>query len=168
MKQAIAGVVPAEAEEATVMVVWPSIASFSLGKSIGRWCSIQWPGIYIFRLGNLFALLSIPVAVLLYFYRLRPKSAERYSLTNRRIVIQKGLSPTDDHSIGLDEFDSIDIDVHPGQEWLHAGDLVLKQADAEVLRLAGVQRPAAFRQCCLKAHMTFVGIQEVKRQAAGA
>jgi hypothetical protein len=146
------------------MVVWPSICAFPLGRALGQKCSIQWPSIYIFRLGNLIALLSIPIAVFLYFYRFRPKSARRYRLTNQRIIVQKGLQPVDDRSVELDEFDAVEIDVLPGQEWFHAGDLVLKRDGAQVLRLAGVQRPAPFRECCWKAHQTFVGIRRVKNR----
>ena len=63
MKQPIAGVTPAEWLEATITTVWPSIAAYPSGQLLGRLYSIRWPDIYIFRLGNLLALLSIPYAL---------------------------------------------------------------------------------------------------------
>ncbi|MFM7844218.1 MAG: PH domain-containing protein, partial [Planctomycetota bacterium] len=61
-KQAIAGVSPASTAEATVMTVFPSVAKFGLGRALGLGYENQ-AGAYIFRLGNLIALLSIPIAL---------------------------------------------------------------------------------------------------------
>lgn len=91
MKQPISGVAPSELEEVTVMTVFPSIAYLGLGRQLGRWFSIRWPDVYIFRLGNLIALLSIPIALAMYFYRLAPSffgtpvHGTFYQITNRRI-----------------------------------------------------------------------------------
>src|SRR5688500_8240772 len=65
--QPIAGVSPAELREVTVMTVWPSIAQSAIGRGMGQAFAIKWPDIYIFRLGNLLALLSIPLALPLFF-----------------------------------------------------------------------------------------------------
>ncbi len=160
MKQAIAGVVAAESAEVTVMTVWPSIAAFSSGRSLGRWYGLRWPDIYIFRLGNLLALLSGPFAALLCFWRVMPRVGRCYTLTNRRVMIQKGWPPVEHSSVGLDSFDSIEIDILPGQDWFAAGDLSFRNRGVEVLRLAGVSRPEAFRQSCLKSRLAYVGVKE--------
>lgn len=166
MKQAIAGVVPSESAEAQVMTVWPSIAAFPSGRFLGRLYKIRWPDWYIFRLGNLWALLSIPHALFLYFWRVMPRVGLRYTLTNRRVVIEKGWPPAEHASIGLDGFDSIEIDVLPGQEWFAAGDLSFRSGGREVFRLAGVSRPEAFRQTCLKSRLAYVSVkQTLLRQA---
>ena len=115
MKQPIAGVAPPELGEVTVMTVWPSIAAYPSGRFLGSLYSIRWPDVYIFRLGNLLALLSIPHALALYFYRVLPFVGMRYTLTNRRVVVRRGLSAKDDNSIGLDRFDSIEIVRRVGQ-----------------------------------------------------
>lgn len=168
MKQAIAGLTPTDVEEAGVMTVWPSIAAYRLGRFLGGFCGIQHPGFYIFTPGNLFALLSIPLALILYACRLLPRVGTRYRLTNRRVVVQKGLKAVDDQAIELDEFDAIQIDVLPGQEWFHAGDLVFAREGAEVFRLQGVSRPAVFRQNCLKSRMAYVGVKETIEQQTAA
>ncbi len=154
----IAGVSPGEISEVTVMSVWPSISLFGLGRMLGSGYAITWPDIYIFRLGNLLALASIPVALLLYAMRI----FIRYRLTNRRIVVEKGMSWREDKSVELDRFNTIDIVVQPGQAWFDSGDLVFRQGNVETFRLEGVSRPAAFRETCLKSHLALKGVKEAR------
>src|SRR5688572_9936760 len=124
--QPIAGVVPAEIRETTVMTVWPSVAKFGLGRALGSLFAIRWPDVYIFRLGNLIALLSIPIALVLFFMRIAPWIGTRYRLTNCRVIVERGLKSVEDKAVDLDRFDAIDIVVQPGQAWYYAGDLVFK------------------------------------------
>ena len=162
MKQAIAGVSPPEQEETTIMVVWPSVAHRGLGRLLGRLYSIRFPDIYIFRLGNLFALVCIPLALMLYFSRILPFIGRRYTLTNRRMVVQTGLTgATIDGatSIPLDSFDDIRVIQRKGDAWYDAGDLEFYQGETKVGQLVGVSRPDSFRATCLKAHSGFVGVQ---------
>jgi hypothetical protein len=188
MKQAIAGVAPADLEEVTVMDNWPSISAYWSGRNILGWLyNIQFPGVYIFRLGNLFALLSIPHALALYFYRLLPSvfgsslHGSWYRLTNRRVVelyyrltfvkgrIMPRLVAHVAKSVDLDRFNTIDLVVQPGQDWFDAGDLIFKQNGVETFRLAGVSRPEPFRMACLHGHRAFVGVkQATQRQAVPA
>jgi len=168
MKQAIAGVVPADVEEVKAMTVWPSISAYRLGRVLGTACAIRWPHVYIFRLGNLMALPSILPAILLYFWKVLPRVGIRYCLTNRRVVVQRGMKGVDERAIELDGFGSIEVDVLPGQSYYDAGDLVFKSDGTEKFRLAGVSRPEAFRQCCLKARAAFVGVKEVLEQQTAA
>jgi len=133
--QPIAGVVPAEVREVTVMTVWPSVAKYGLGRALGSLFAIRWPDVYIFRLGNLIALLSIPIALVLFFMRIAPGIGTRYRLTNRRIIVERGLTSQEDKAVDLDRFDRIEIDVLPGQAWYYAGDLVFKLGNVETFRL---------------------------------
>ena len=159
MIQAIAGVSPAETSERTVMTVWPSVAQYGLGRTLGTLYAIRWPDVYIFRLGHLIALAAIPVSLVLFFLRIGPYIGRRYRLTNRRIVVERGITGVEEKAIDLDRFDLIGIDVLPGQAWYDAGDLVFRMGAVETVRLAGVSRPEAFRQTCLKAHMANVGVK---------
>jgi hypothetical protein len=81
----------------------------------------------------------------------------RYRLTNRRLVVQKGLRPLDERWVDFDRFDSIEIQVLPGQEWYPAGDLIFRNGPIETFRLAGVSRPETFRHTCLAARQGYVG-----------
>ena len=178
MKQPIAGVAPSELEEVTTMIVWPSIAATWAGRKLGELYSIKWPNIYIFRIGNLFALISIPIALALYFYRLKPcvlgipLYGVFYRLTNRRVMVLRNeinfqrkfpflrfQYGAEAKSVELDRFDEIDLVRHPGQAWFDAGDLVFKLNGVETFRLDGVSRPEAFRTTLMNSRRSYVGVK---------
>ena len=165
--QPIAGVFPAELSEVTVMTVWPSVAKYGLGRALGQAYAIRWPDVYIFRLGNLLALLAIPLSLPLFFLRIAPGIGTRYRLTNRRVIVERGLSSKEDKAVDLDRFDRIEIEVQPGQAWYDAGDLVFKNGAVETFRLEGVSRPAAFRATCLKSHMASSGVKRARQRQQG-
>ena len=165
MKQPIAGVSPAELSEVTMMTILPSVAAHPLGRMLGRLYAIRFPDIYIFRLGNLFALMFIPISLVLYFQRLGPLVATRYRITNRRLIVERGLRNVEESSVGLDQFNEVFVEVRPGHKWYFAGDLIFKNGDTEVFRLEGVSRPEAFRHVCLKAQIAYCGVQELAAPA---
>lgn len=162
--QAIAGVSPAQTKETTVMTVWPSNAAFALGRVLGQAYDWRFPDIYFLRIGRLIALLSIPIALALYFFRVLPILGVRYTLTNRRVVVYRGLILKEEKAVDLDRFDAIDVEVLPGQSWYEAGDLVFKLGNVETFRLAGVSRPETFRHTILKAHQIHVGVQQARKR----
>lgn len=173
MKQAIAGVTAPDEKEVTVMTVWPSVAGMSLagvplGRILGRLYSID-IGVGFLTVGNFLCLATIPIALVLYFRRIGPFVATRYRLTNRRVLVERGLSAREDKAIQLDHFDEIEIVVKPGDEWFTAGTLVFKQNNIEKFMLDGVSRPVAFRHVCMKARDGYVGVQEaLSRESAVA
>ncbi len=165
--QPIAGVSPAESQETTIMVTWPSNSLFLLGRILGDMYAIRFPDIYFFRLGNLIALLSIPLALPLYFLKVLPaipflgfEGGYRYRLTNRRVLVERGLAWKVEKHVDLDRFDSIEIEVRSGQAWYTSGDLVFKLGNTETFRLEAVSYPAPFRSTCMKAHLGYVGVQK--------
>jgi hypothetical protein len=165
MKPPLPGVFPPELGEVTAMTVWPSIGAHPLGRLIGR-LSASRAGIGVFTLGNFWALASIPFGLALYFWMRMPYLCHRYTLTNRRIIIRRGLDPRDEKWLELDDFDSCEVETLPGQQWLHSGDLVFHHGEIEVLRLAGVPRPIIFRNVCLTAHAALFSIRKVVQQQA--
>ena len=120
------------------------------------------------RVGTALAVATIPVSLGVFAWQLLPYVIRRYCLTSRRIVIQKGLSRQEEAAIGLDEFDSIEIQRLPGQQWLRCGDMLFLRDGREVFRLAGVPRPETFREVCLKQQMTVATIGRVLRQQEAA
>lgn len=156
MSQAIAGVTPPGAQEATIMVVWPSVASLSLGRTLGGLLSNRAGFGNILTVGNLLALATIPLGIVLYFIT----KWQRYRLTNRRVVVERGPSLKVDRSVPLDNFDSIEVVVLPGQQWYQAGDLIFRNGKIETLRLSGVPRPETFRHTCLKARHAYVYVEK--------
>jgi hypothetical protein len=120
-----------------------------------------------FTLGKLLAVATTPVSFLLYFWRLAPRLARRYTLTNRKIVIRRGLAGVDGQSIGLLDFDSIEVRTLPGQEFLRSGDLVFRLAGQTVFLLPGVPNAETFRQVCLKAQISLASVAKVLDRQAG-
>ena len=168
MKQAIAGVAPPGVSEVTVMTVWPSVASTGFGRFLGRIFAIR-SGFSIITVGRLATLAALPIAPLLYGSLRLPWLVRRYRLTNRRVAVMKGIDPRYERYVDLDRFDSIEVLVRPGQAWYAAGDLIFRQGALETFRLQGVSRPETFRQTCLKARMSFVGVRKaLDYQTAGA
>src|SRR6476620_4835157 len=162
------------------MTVWPSLSAMSFGRLWGRLFAWE-AGFRIFgvpiTLGRLWALVSIPFMLNQYFVMRFPRLPGvlvgiknpwcwHYRLTNRRIVMENPYGGGEIKSVALDRFDSIEIVVEPGQAWFKAGDLVFRQGQSETFRISGVPRPETFRQTCLKAHLSFVGVAQAR--AAGA
>jgi hypothetical protein len=161
--QPIAGVVPPEYAEVTITTVWPSNASTALGRFLGRLYSIR-AGIGILTVGNLIAVLSIPLALGLFFYLLAPGIMRRYRLTNRRVIIERGLSARPESWVTLDDFDAIDIEVLPGQAWYPAGELIFRKGQIETFRLHGVPRPEGFRHTCLEAQRAYSSVKRIRER----
>jgi hypothetical protein len=103
-------------------------------------------------------LATIPVGMMLYLSLRLPWALKRYRLTNRRVCIERGITPRVEQYVDLDRFDAIDLVVQPGQEWYDCGDLVFRRGAIETLRLPGVSRPEPFRQTCLKVRQSYVGV----------
>lgn len=153
------------------MTIWPTLGAFAVGRWWGRRFENDL-GITVFGIpitvGRLLALASIPFILPPYFLTLLPFSpmCRRYRLTNRRVLVERPYGGGEEQSVSLDRFDAIEVDVLPGQAWYPAGDLVFRHGATETLRLAGVPHPESFRQTCLKASQSFVGVQ--KARDAGA
>jgi hypothetical protein len=181
MAQAIAGVVPATEREVTIMTVWPSMSATAYGRWWGRRYENQM-GMTLFgiplTLGRLMAIVSIPLILPLYFYMLVPRlpgvvfgwpnpACRRYRLTNRRVLVEQPFGGGEQQSVSLDRFDSIEIEVQPGQAWYPAGDLVFRNGAIETFRLLGVPHPEPFRQTCLKAQLGYAGVQKARQMGVG-
>lgn len=143
------------------MTVWPSISASKLGRWVGRLCNVRAGIGGFFTLGKLLAVATIPLSFALYFWRVAPRVARRYTLTDRRVMIRQGLAGTEGDWIGLVEFDSIEVEILPGQEFFRSGDLVFRSNGQAVFRLPGVKDPETFRQICLKARLSLAGVADV-------
>ena len=155
--QSIAGVSPPGVAETTIMTVWPSVASTSLGQALG--CFYRLKGGYgPISVGRLALLATIPLGMMLYLSMRLPWAIRRYRLTNRRVVIERGINPKVEQYVDLDRFDAIDVAVSAGQEWYASGDLVFRRGQIETLRLPGVSRPESFRRTCLEARQAYVSV----------
>jgi hypothetical protein len=175
MTQPVAGVAPSQLQEVTVMTVWPSLSATGFGRFWGRLYAIEF-GFPVFgvplTIGRLMALVSIPFMLALYFLMRLPRFPGivlgiknpfcwTYRLTNRRVVVENPFGG-ELKAVSLDRFDSIETVVEPGQAWFRAGDLVFRHGAVETFRIWGVPRPETFRHTCLKAQMSYVGVQQAR------
>jgi hypothetical protein len=155
---------PSELTEVTCKVVWPTIGATRAGRFVGQMAAVNLGWGEFFTLGKLLALATIPISLAVFAWQLMPRVCRRYALSNRRIIIRRGLMPVDEQWISLDEFDTVDVEILPGQQWLHAGEIVFKRAGNEVLRLSGVSRPEVFQHICQTAQSALLGVRNVVRQ----
>jgi len=158
-----------EFDDAPVMTVWPTIGATAAGRLVGRLSAVPVGVGEFFTLGKLLALATIPISLTVFAWQLLPFVCRRYAITTRRLLIRKGYTETEEKSIDLDGFDAIDVEMLPGQEWLHAGELIFRRDGHEEFRFSGVSRPEVFRQACLKAQNALLSVRAVlKQQAAEA
>ena len=141
----------ATVSETRLTTRWPTIGYYALGRTCGGLCGITAGFSRIFTVGTFMMLATLPVTLAIYAWQLMPFVCRRYRLTNHRVLILRGYSAVEEASIGYEEFDTIQVEVLQGQQWLQAGDLVFRSGEKEVFRLRGVSRPEPFRQTCLKA-----------------
>jgi hypothetical protein len=158
----------AGAGETTVMVVWPTIGATRIGRLVGRLSGVRIGLGGFFTLGKLLALLTIPLSLGVFCWQLLPYVARRYRITNRRIVIGRGLSGVAGGSIGMDEFDEIRVEQLPGQAWLRAGEVLYLRDGRERFRLSGVSRPEVFRRVCLETQMSLASVRRVLEEQSAA
>lgn len=178
MSTAIAGVAPSTEKEVTIMTVWPSLGATAYCRWWGRRFAND-VGITLFGLpitiGRILALVSIPFILPIYFHTLIPRlpfvvfgvpnpACRRYRLTNKRVLVEQAFGGGEQQSVSLDRFDTVELEVQPGQEWFPCGDLIFRNGQIETFRLLGVPHPEPFRQTCLKARIGFVGVQKARVQ----
>jgi hypothetical protein len=153
--QAIAGVVPPDVAEAVVMQVWPSISASAPGRLLGNLYQVP------FLLRVPIVLVTLPLVILL--YALPQHRLVRYTLTTRRILIQKGIRPQPRQDLALDELDEVRVSVRPGQGFFRAGDLELIKEGQVALLLPGVQCPETFRRNILATRDAYKRVMQVQR-----
>jgi len=142
--QAIAGVSPAS--EAVVMTEYPSIAAGGIGQVLGSLYEIL--PVKIFGIGpslsHIFALLTAPLGVALYGFQ--KVFGQRYVLTNRAIQIWSSRGKRLVSSIGLADFDHIELHQSGGQVFYGAHDIKFVGASGETLmKLSGVKDAGPFK-----------------------
>jgi len=166
-RQTIAGVSPPSVAETTVMTVYPSVAATGLGRSLGRLFRIR-DGIGPLSIGRLALLASMPIGLALYLSMRLPWAIQRYRLTNRRVLVERGVVPKIQQFVDFDQFDSIEVVVDPGQEWYAAGDLVFRKGQTQTFRLPGVSRPEVFRRTILEVQRGYRGVAAIQAEALAA
>jgi len=145
-KQAVTGLVPPQSGEALVRVAWPAVTAIPPVATLGRKfiCSIV--------LAPLGWLLMLPF----YFKKILPFIATRYALTNRRLMLQRGLKPKAVQEIPLADIEEVRVVSDGNSEFFRAATLEVLSKGQVKLTLPGVPEPEAFRRAILNACLAWV------------
>lgn len=128
------------------MTEYPSIAAGLPGQLLGR--LYECVPIRLLGMGpslsHIFALLTAPLGVML--YALQKLFGSRYVLTNRSVQVWASRTNRLISSIGLDEFDHLELNQGPGQVFFKAQDIhFVNGAGKIVMKLSGVKDAGSFR-----------------------
>jgi Bacterial PH domain len=144
--QAVTGLVPPQTAEAIIRVAWPAVTRSgpvaALGKAMMR------------------TIILAPLAWLMlapfYFKKILPFLATRYTLTNRRVMLQRGLKPKPVREVALADIDEVRIPADSVDTFYRAGTLEIVSKGEVRLTLPGVPEPEAFRHAVINACMAWV------------
>jgi hypothetical protein len=147
VEQAVTGVVPPQLAEATIRTAWPSVVSANaplarFGRTLIK--------------TRVFAPLAWLLLAPLYFKKILPFLARRYTLTNRRLMIQRGLKPRPRDQVALADIDEVRLVEGSYNPFYRAGTLEVVGGGQVKLTLTGVPDPESFRQSVLNALMAWV------------
>lgn len=165
--QTIAGVSPPSVAETTVMTVYPSVAATGLGRWLGRLFRIR-DGVGPLSIGRVALLACMPIGLMLYLSLRLPWAIQRYRLTNRRVLVERGVRGAVQQFVEFEQFDTIEVAVDPGQEWYAAGDLVFRKGQVQTFLLPGVSRPEVFRRTILEVQRGYRGVAALQPEAVTA
>jgi hypothetical protein len=144
--QAVTGLVPPQTAEALIRVAWPAVTTAAPVAKLAK--------------AMMFTIILAPLAWLMlapfYFKKILPFVATRYTLTNRRVMIQRGLRPQSVSEIALAEIDEVRIPPEMVDTFYRAGTLEIVSKGQVRLTLPGVPEPEAFRHAIQNACMAWV------------
>jgi hypothetical protein len=146
-RQAVAGLTSPQTCEALIREAWPTVVDANaglaaLGKKLIR-------SIFLAPLGWM---LLAP----LYFKKILPYIARRYTLTNRRIMIQRGLKPVPVQEVALADIDEVRLPEGSFDPFFETGTLEVIVKGQVALTLTGVPEPEGFRRTILNACAAWV------------
>ena len=144
--QAVTGLVPPQVAEAMIREVFPSVAASPAIAGLGR----------ALMKSMILAPLAWPLLALLYFKKILPFLAIRYTLTNRRLMIRRGLQARPSHEVALSEIDDVRVERDANSEFYRAGNLVILADGKPIMTLVGVPEPESFRHAIINGYKAWV------------
>jgi hypothetical protein len=146
-RQAVAGLMPPQLGEALIREAWPTVLAYGAGPS---------------RLGErlMKTIVLAPLAWLmlapLFGWKFRPFFCKRYTLTNRRLMIQRGIKPHPIAEVPLADIDDVRIAEGSYDPFYLSGDLEVLSKGQLRLKLPGVPEPESFRHAVVNAVKAWV------------
>lgn len=145
-QQAVTGIVAPQVGEALIREVYPSVAAHPALARLGRTLTRT--------------IIGAPVAwllmSLLYFGKALPFLGRRYTLTNRRLMIRKGISRRPAWEVPLAEIDDVRVQMDANSDFFRAGNLEIISQGKVIFTLQGVPEPESFRHSIINAYKAWV------------
>ncbi len=143
-RQPFTGVMPPQLGKAPIREAWPSLASTP---GLSGLAAALIKSIFLAPLGWM-------ILAPLFGKKLSPFICRRYTLTNRRVMIQRGLKPKPIAEVALADIDEVRLSGL--NEFFRCGDLEIVSKDQVKLKLVAVPEPDSFRAVILNACMAWV------------
>ncbi len=138
-KIAVTGLVPPQRGEALIRETWPGVNDV--------------PGVAGLAQTLMRTIVLAPLAWLLlapcYFKKILPFIAKRYTLTNRRVMIRRGLKPKPTREVALPEIDDVRIEEGSFNSFYRTATLEIVSKGQVAMRLGAVKDPETFRLAIL-------------------
>jgi hypothetical protein len=144
--QVVSGVMPPQLGEALIRQAWPSVASIPAAASLGRKLMLS-------RIG---APLAWMMLAPLYFKKILPFVATRYTLTNRRVMIRRGLKPVPVHEVALADIEDVRVVRDDNSDFYRAATLEILARGQVALTLPGTPEAESFRLAIFNACKAWV------------
>jgi hypothetical protein len=159
-RQVVTGVMPPQLGEATIREAWPTVLGIA-------------PGLATLARKLVQSVILLPLGLLilapLFLKKIGPFVCRRYTLTNRRLMIQAGLKPAPVQQVALADIDDVRLDAAAVDPYYLSGTLEVVSKGQVVMTLPGVPEPEGFRQAILNAVRAWVpGKEAGPFQAASA
>lgn len=162
--QAVTGVASPQLGEAVIRDIWPSVSANSAAASFARACYKS----------TIFAPIGWLALAPLYFQKLLAvpfpfgpgisSMALRYRLTNRRLMICKGMRPEPTQEVPLNQIHDVAIEKDANSEFFYSGTLLIKDATGRnLMTLPGVREPESAQQHIMQAAGAWGPMLEGKR-----
>jgi hypothetical protein len=144
-KPAVTGLGTPQRGEAFIRETWPGVEDVPAVAGLAH---------ALMRTGVL-----APVAWLmllpLYFKKILPFIAKRYTLTNRRVMIRRGLQPKPTHAVALTDIDDVRIAEGSFNSFYRTATLEVISKGQVALQLRAVKDPESFRRAILGAKVAW-------------
>jgi uncharacterized membrane protein YdbT with pleckstrin-like domain len=140
-KSPVTGVVPPQTAEAMIRETWPGVDDV--------------PGVADLAKLLMRTIILAPLAWLLlapcYFKKVLPFIAKRYTLTNRRIMIRRGLKPKPSREVALADVEDVRVEEGTFDRFYRSATLQIISKGQVAMRLRAVKDPETFRRAILNA-----------------
>jgi hypothetical protein len=147
VNDAVTGVIPPQVREGLIREAFPTVVGVNAGAALLAKKLMQ-----TFVLAPLGFLVLGPIFAL----KFAPFVCKRYTLTNRRLMIQRGLKPAPAQEVALADIDEVRCDPNAVDPFYLSGTLEIVSNNHVVMTLPGVPEPEGFRQAVINAVKAWV------------